>query len=84
MSGILVFVIIMSGKCLEFSFLRSESRMTSVLTKIVVGGKQTPWTNFLQYFYMKSFKTVFSMCSGFPPNVMLLWLDQFLSNLFFS
>ena len=78
MSGILAFlVIIMPGKCQEFSFFRSKSHMTSVLTNEVMlclGGKQT------SIFYIKIFKTVLIknvLC--FPPSVMLPKLDQLLS-----
>ena len=42
--------------------------------EVVVGGKQTPWTNFLQYVYMKLIKTnnqpenLFS-CSSFLDDI---------------
>ena len=62
----------MSGKCQEFSFFRSESHMTSVLTNQVMlclgggGGDKR------QYFYIKIFKTVLiKNVLSFPPSVML-------------
>ena len=61
----------MSGKCQEFSFFRSESHMTSVLTNQVMlclggGGDKR------QYFYIKIFKTVLiKNVLSFPPSAML-------------
>ena len=66
MSGILVFLVIMSRKCIEFSFFRSGSHMTSGLTnqiRLFLG--ENMQTQLLPYFYMKLFRIVFRMCSVF-------------------
>ena len=64
----------MSGKCQEFSFFRSKSHMTSVLTNQVMlclgGGGEGGDKH--QYFYIKIFKTVLiKNVLSFPPSVML-------------
>ena len=64
MSRVLFFVVTMSGNfILEVG--KSYNICFNQPDKVVVGGKQTPWRNVLRYFYMKLFKTVFSMCSLF-------------------